>query len=337
MFEPRRGDEGVAAVAEQPLPAQTGRSHRVVVTGAAGFVGTHVCRALVDAGWSVRALVRDPGKAALRLAHLAVEIRTGDLRDRDFVRASLDGTDVVIHLAAIAVEKHGDTYEDSNVRLTRTVVDAATVARIGRFIFVSQNGADSASPYRFLRSKGAAQNIVTSTELRWTVLRPSVIFGPEDEFANVLARLVRLTPLVLPLPGGGRSRFQPVYVDDVAHAVVRSLELDTTLMQILALGGPAILTLEQMARRILTAMHTRRAIVDLPMAIARPIVSVLQRVLPTPPVTTDLLDLLAIDNTVAQNALTSVFHISPTPFAPEELLYLRRISVRDALRWIFSG
>ena len=89
---------------------------------------------------------------------------------------------------------------------------------------MSQNGASPTSPYRFLRSKGVAEEIVTSSNLKWTVIKPSVIFGPEDEFVNVLARLVRLSPLVFPLPGGGVARFQPIAVDDVARAVRKSLD-----------------------------------------------------------------------------------------------------------------
>ena len=90
-------------------------------------------------------------------------------------------------------------------------------------IFMSQNGADSSSPYPFLHSKGVAQDSIKTSGLQWTILRPSVIFGPEDQFVNVLARLIRLTPKIFPLPGGGRARFQPIAVDDVAR-VIRCLE-----------------------------------------------------------------------------------------------------------------
>jgi NADH dehydrogenase len=202
---------------------------------------------------------------------------------------------------------------------------------------MSQNGADSASPYRFLRSKGIAQDLVTASALRWTVLRPSVIFGPEDEFVNVLARLIRLTPGIFPLPGGGRARFQPVCVDDVAGAIGAALDDDHTIGGLYALGGPAPLSLRQMVERILTAMQTGRAIVGIPVPLIRPIVALMQRALPNPPVTTSLLDLLAIDNTIPNNALTSTFGMEPTPFAPEELLYLRAITAREAIASLWGA
>jgi NADH dehydrogenase len=338
VFDPAAPGTGRGSVAEHPQPLQTGNGHgrRVVVTGAAGFLGMYTCRTLAADGWQVRALVRNAAKAAERLAHLPIEIRIGDIRDAAFMRSSMDGAFAVVHLAAVAIERDGDTYQSANVDTTREVIDAATVAGTERVVHMSQNGSDSTSPYRFLRSKGIAQDIVTSSAHRWTVLRPSVIFGREDQFANVLARLVRLTPLVLPLPGHGRARFQPVCVDDVAAAVAASLSRDSTVGQILPLGGSAELTLRQIGERILIAMNVRRTIIGLPTAAVRPLVAALWHLVPRPPVTTELLDLLALNNTVRPNALLDVLGITPTPFAPEELSYLKEITVSDALRSLFQ-
>lgn len=307
-----------------------------MVTGAAGFVGMHVCRVLAAGGWPIRAIVRSPAKGAARLAHLPVELKVGDIRDERFMRDAADGAGAVVHLAAVAVERRGDSYESANALATGIVLSAATAAGATRFVHMSQNGSDSRSPYPFLRSKGEAQDMVTSSSLRWTVLRPSVIFGPEDEFANVLARLARLTPLVFPLPNGGRARFQPVWVGDVASAVARALGSDRMVGSVYPLGGPAPLTLREMAERILTAMQLHRRVIAVPTALLRPLVSVAQRALPHPPVTTGLLDLLAVDNTVPENALSSAFGIAPTPFAPEELHYLRGITRAAAIRSFFG-
>jgi uncharacterized protein YbjT (DUF2867 family) len=338
MFDPAAPASGRGSVAEQPLALQSGsgRDRRVVVTGAAGFVGSHTCRALAADGWQVRALVRNAAKAAERLAHLPVEIRIGDIHDAAYLRSSMDGAFAVVHLAAVAIEREGDTYQSANVEATRAVIDAANLANVRRMIHMSQNGSDSTSPYRFLRSKGVAQDLVTSSDLEWTVLRPSVIFGREDEFANVLARLVRLTPLILPLPAHGLARFQPIAVDDVAAVITLSLATDSTFRQLLPLGGSAELTLRQVAERVLVAMNTHRVILGVPTGMVRPLVSALWHLVPRPPVTVELLELLALDNTVRANALIEVFGVSPTPFAPEELLYLRNITTGDALRTLFK-
>lgn len=326
----------VTAVAEQPALSAGARAGIVAVTGASGFVGSRLCSMLTGRGWRVRALVHNPLAAATRLAHLPVEIRVGDIRDAAFVRDALAGSTAVVHLAAIAIERRGATYESVNAAATRTVLDGARAAGATRFIHMSQNGADSRSPFAFLRSKGEAQDLVTASALDWTVLRPSVIFGPRDEFVNVLARLVRLSPLIYPLPDGGRARFQPVAVGDVARAAARALEDDGTAGRIYAIGGPAPITLRQMVERILVAMHVHRRIVGVPARALRPLVALAQRILPNPPATTELMNLLSLDNTVADNALTRTFGITPTPFAPEELDYLRRITVRSALASLFA-
>lgn len=318
------------------VATESGRGDIVLVTGAAGLVGTHVCRELLQRGWEVRAMVRSPRKAAERLGHLAVRTTVGDLRDPDAVRDAVRGVTAVVHLAAIAIERAGQSYEDVNTVATIGLLDAAREAGVERFVHMSQNGAASDSPYRFLRSKGMADDRVRASGLPWTVLRPSVIFGPQDEFVNVLARLVRLSPVIYPLPGGGTACFQPIAVEDVARAVAHALESADTVGGSYGLGGPAALTLRQMVERVLLAMGTSRMLVAVPVAALRPLVAVAQRLLPNPPVTTSLLDLLAVDNRVPDNALQAVFGIAPTPFAPEELRYLRDITAGQALRSLFG-
>jgi uncharacterized protein YbjT (DUF2867 family) len=330
-FGPDDDDPGVA-VAEQPDPLRSGRGKTVVVTGAAGLVGARTCAVLAKRGWKVRAVVRNATRAAEHLGHLDLEIRSGDIRDADSMRAALRGAGALVHLAAIAIEKKGETYEDTNTAATKTVLDSARAEAVERLIYMSQNGADSSSPFRFLRSKGAAEDLVTRSALRWTVLRPSVIFGPDDEFVNVLARLVRLSPVIYPLPGGGTARFQPIAVSDVAQAISKCLEDDSTIGKTYSIGGAAPLSLREMTERILVAMNTSRRLVSVPVAALRPLVAAAQSMLPNPPVTTGLLDLLKIDNVIERNDLITELGISPIPFAPEELLYLRNISFRDAAR-----
>ncbi|HJR65203.1 MAG TPA: complex I NDUFA9 subunit family protein [Gemmatimonadaceae bacterium] len=320
------------AVAEQPQPERRLHDQLVLVTGAAGFVGAHVCRHLTERGARVRALVRSPAKAAERLAPMPVELHVGDVRDAMVMQRAMHGCDAVVHLAAIAIERPGQTYEDVNVRGTECVLGAMRATGVRRLIHMSQNGASSSLPYRFLRSKGLAENAVRASGAHWTALRPSVIFGPEDEFVNVLARLVRLSPLIYPLPGGGTARFQPIAVDDVAHVVAATLAESDTIRQAYALGGPAQLTLRQMVERVLVAMDAKRFLVPVPTVLLRPLIALAQRILPNPPVTTELLDLLKLDNVVEGNALRDVFGIVPTPFAPEELAYLEGITAREALR-----
>src|SRR5213075_1247797 len=286
------GNEGegpATAVAEQPQPLSADKKKPVLVTGAAGLVGIHTCRELSKGGWQVRALIRDPAKAAMALGQLPVEFRVGDVRDATALRSSLNGCGAVVHLAAIAIEKKTEKYTDTNTAATERLISAARAENVQRVIYMSQNGADSRSKYPFLHSKGVAQDSIKTSGLRWTVLRPSVIFGPEDQFVNVLGRLIRLTPKFFPLPGGGKARFQPIAVDDVAKVVRLSLEKKETLHQVFDLGGAVPLTLKEMTERILNAMQTTRTLVPVPVRLLRPLVVLAQRLLPNPPVTPSLL------------------------------------------------
>lgn len=328
--------EAATAVAEQPQPEIVSREQPVVVTGASGLVGSHTCRQLLEAGWKVRAIVRDREKAALRIGDLQLEIHVADIRDGNAMRSVLAGAGSLVHLAAVAIEKNDESYEAINTESTGVLLAACRQTGVDRLVYMSQNGANSSSPYRFLKSKGLAEDMVTTSTMRWTVLKPSVIFGPEDEFINVLARMIRLSPLVFPLPGGGVARFQPIAVQDVARAITKSLGDRSALNRTYAIGGSTPLTLRQMTERILVAMGTTRKIVSLPVSALRPLVAAAQRMLPKPPVTTGLLELLEIDNVVPENDLTTGLGISPIPFAPEELLYLRQITMSAAVKSLFG-
>ncbi len=310
----------------------------ILVTGASGYVGNNLVRRLVRRGKPVRAMVGNVNKALDRLADVEpqIEIVQGDVTRPETLNEWMQGVDTVIHLVAVAIEKGKRTYEAVNTQGTINVVDAAKKAGAQRFINMCQAGATAQVPYRFLRSKGIAQAYVAASGLQWTAFRPSVIWGPEDEFANVQARLIKLTPIVYPIVGDGKARFQPVYVGDVAEAFVRALDDSSTIGQEYELGGPEVLTYTEIVRRVLRALHTRRALVKIPVAVLRPAVIVMQRVLPNPPVSTSLLDLLAVPNVVRDNALVSKFGITPEAFVPTNLAYMRDFTNDTTLAKFFG-
>ncbi|MEP7289003.1 MAG: complex I NDUFA9 subunit family protein [Chloroflexota bacterium] len=305
----------------------------ILVTGASGYVGNNLVRRLVQLGKPVRALVGNPDKALTRLKDVQskVDIVKGDVTKPETFTEWLKGVDTVIHLVAIAIEKGNRTYEAINTQGTINVVDAAKAAGIKRFINMSQNGASATTPYRFLRSKGIAQEYVAKSGLNWTAVRPSVIWGPQDEFANVQARLIKLTPIVFPIVGDGKATFQPVYVGDVVEAIVRSMDDVSTYGEEYMLGGPEVLTYEEIVKRVLKALGTGRLLIKVPVPVLRPVVSIMQAVLPNPPASTTLLDLLAVPNVVADNALISKFGIAPKAFTPENLGYMKNFSIGTSI------
>jgi hypothetical protein len=166
--------------------------------------------------------------------------------------------------------------------------------------------------------------------------RPSVIFGPEDQFVNVLARLIRLTPKVFPLPGGGKARFQPIAVGRcrACRAPLAREEGNAPPVVRPGRGGSADSEGNDRAHPHGDGYH--RNAVSVPVRLLRPIVALAQRFMPNPPVTSSLLDLLALDNTVSNNALTEFFKVVPIPFAADELQYLRRITAKSALKSLFN-
>ena len=310
----------------------------ILVTGASGYLGSHITRRLAEAGQGVRALVRSRAwaEAEGRLAGLNVEWVEGDVTRPETLRDAVQGAEAVIHTAAIAIEKGGRRYEDINYQGTVNVVDAAKAADVKRFIYISQLGADSKLPYRFLASKGKAQEHVAASGLAWTALRPSVMWGPEDEFANSFARLIPLTPIFFPIIGDGQARFQPVWVEDVVTAVVKSLDDASTIGQAFDLGGPEVLTILDIERRTLKALGAGRVMIPFPIPLLRIPVMLMGLVFPAPPVTTSLLDLLNVDNTVKDNALGR-FVAQPRPFTAENAApYMRRFTIGNTLRQFFG-
>ena len=292
----------------------------ILVTGGGGYVGSHIMRRLVGRGDAVRALVRDEARVQRegRLDGLSVEIVSGDVTVHDSLLPAFENVDAVIHTVAIAIEKGDKSYEEVNYQGTVNVVEAAQAAGVRRLINLSQFGADASLPYRFLASKGRAQDYVARSETNWTAFRPTVIWGPEDEFANTFAKLAPFSPLIFPIVGDDSSQFQPIWVEDLVTSLVASLEDPSTFGREYELGGPEILTLEEIERRTLWAIGARRTMVRFPMGLLKIIVTVMEAALPAPPVTRSLLELLAVGNVTKNNKINR-FVQDPRPFTSENI------------------
>jgi len=305
----------------------------ILVTGGGGYVGSHVVRRLAISGERVRALARDPRRVERerRLEGIPVEIVRGDVTVPDSLSTAFAGVRSVIHTVAIAIEKGASTYEEVNYQGTVNVVSAAQSAGVRRFINLSQLGADAGLPYRFLASKGRAQEVVAASGMGWTAFRPSVIWGPEDEFANTFARLIPFSPLLYPIVGDETSKFEPIWIEDVVTSILKVLPEPSTYGREYELGGPEVLTLEEIERRTLAAVGARRAMVRFPMPLLRVIVTLMETLLPAPPVTHSLLEMLAVTSVTAENALAQ-FVGEPRPFTPENIKsYMAHFRARSTL------
>jgi uncharacterized protein YbjT (DUF2867 family) len=310
----------------------------ILVTGGSGFIGSHLVKRLIREQRAVRVLIhnRDRAEREGRLKNLDIEWIEGDVLQPETLYKAMQGVDSVIHTVAIAIEKGNLTFDRINYQGTVNVVDAAIQAKLKRLVNVSQLGAEASLPYRLLGSKGRAQEYVANSELDWTAFRPSVVWGPEDEFANTFARLVPLTPIIFPIVGDENSMFQPVWVGDVAEAIVRAVDDPKTIKKEFELGGPEILTLEEIERRTLAALKAKRLFIRFPLPLLRIIVRLLEVLLPSPPVTRSLLELLAVSNVTTQNAMTD-FVTDPRPFTPESIKpYMQTFRVKNTLSQYFG-
>ena len=305
----------------------------IVVTGASGYLGSHIVRRLIQEGQGVRAMVHniERAKKEARLEGLHIDWVQANVTEPSSLERAFEGATVIIHTVAIAIEKGGLDYETINYNGTVNVVEAARQRGVKRFINISQLGANSDLPYRFLASKGKAQEYVAASDLEWTAFRPAVIWGPEDEFANTFAKLVPLTPLIFPIVGDEDSLFQPVWVEDVVTCVVKALEAPHTYRKEFELGGPEVLTLEEIERRTLKGVDAKRWMLRFPMPVLRLVVSLMEKLMPAPPVTRSLLELLQVSNVTSDNAIQK-FVEEPRPFIVENIApYMRQFTVKETL------
>jgi NADH dehydrogenase len=307
----------------------------ILITGITGFVGSHLAERLVREGHRVRGLVRQANARGHLAPNLNIEFAQGDVTQPQTLPAALQGMDAVVHLVAIPYEKGSATFETINVNGTRNIVNAAQAAGVKRFMQQSALAADAKSPYAYLRSKGLGEDAVRASNLDWTIFRPSVLVGPEDEFTNALARWLVITPLAFPLVGDGQARFQPLWIEDMVTMFVNALNEPRTIHQTYEIGGPEILTYEQMVKQILFALQRKRWLIKVPVPLMRPVVKVMETVLPKPPATTGLLELLNVDNTATLDAVETNFGLKPRRYA-EVISYLNRFPFGRALREAFS-
>jgi NADH dehydrogenase len=292
----------------------------ILVTGASGFVGRHLCAALRAAGHVVRGLVHRP-EAAARLARQGIEPWLGEITDEAALRAAVSGVAAVVHTVAIIHERGRHTFTAVNYEGTARLLNATEQARVARFVHLSALGADAASPYPYLRSKGLGEQAVMAADLGWTILRPSIIFGPGDAFFGTLATIARLSP-VIPIVGDGQTRFQPIAVADVVACVQAALQDDRHRRQRYDIAGPDVLTYEQLVDLVRSRLGLRRIILHIPPAIVRPVAAAMERLLPRPLVTPGQLDLLAVDNVTADNAAPRLLG-RPPQSVRDGLAYLR--------------
>lgn len=301
---------------------------RVLVTGATGFLGRRVVQALCDQGHQVRCLVHTPGEEE-RLPGRDLDIHYGGVSDITALRAATYSLDAVVHLVAVIRERGAATFDAVNRQGTRNVATVAAEAGVGHFIHVSAIGAQDQPLYPYLHSKWRGEQEVVQCGIPFSILRPSILFGPGDEFITTLAALARALP-VMPIAGSGANLLHPIAVEDAAQCIAATVSGEPTMGPI-ELGGPEHLTYVEVVQTVCRNLSVRRALLPVPLSVMQGLARVMEAILPSPPATREQLRMAVLPNIAELDSVYRLFDFHPKPLEGN-IEFIKNITMRDGLR-----
>ena len=284
----------------------------IFITGASGFAGGHLVDYLLAKGRKVRCLVRSDS-AKKSLSAKGAEIVSGDVTQAQTLNNILDPDDFVVHLVGIIEEKGTATFESVHREGTHNLVTEAKRAGVSHFFYQSALGADRNSWSGYLKTKAEAEEIVRQSGLRHTIFRPSLIIGPWDGFTKKLMDMLKLSPVV-PIPGEGKAKFQPVYIKDWLACMGKVIEAPGSYGTTYDIGGPEHLSYREIVEKLSHAMGHSRPAFNIPMGLMKFSASVFEKILSAPPVTSDQLRLLEQDNVCDPKSIEKNFGFVPVKY-----------------------
>ena len=308
----------------------------ILVTGATGFIGRALVRQLTETGQKVRVLLRPSPKSPRLPKGVPVEVAVVGLDDERGLRAAMRGVDSIYHLASAGSQGRRGNLFKTDIEGTRTLAQVAKSADVKRLIYLSHIGSDRASAFPIHKAKGIAEEHIRKSGVPYTIIRSTVVFGPEDDFTDTLATLIRATPGILPIPGNGRTLLQPLWVEDLVTCLVWALQNDDMENQTYDIGGGEYFTLRQVLETVMRVTHTRRLIVPLSPPYMRALFVILDAFTPGFNVPTYWIDYVAVNRTCPVENLPRTFGLMPARFA-YRLNYLERKPlsqrIQDAFRF----
>jgi uncharacterized protein YbjT (DUF2867 family) len=298
----------------------------ILITGATGYIGRHLVSRLVDQGKRPRCLVRNTSRAASILPADKVELVQGDTTQPASLEAAVQGVDTIVHAAFITADQKqsaGNSYEKTNVQGTSNLIKAAKNAGVKRIIEISGLGTRPDKPGSYMQGRYLAEKMVKDSGLDWTIIQPSVLFGKNAPFIKGLSGLISSAPVV-PLIGGGKVLFQPIYVEDVVTVIIKTLEDPVgTTGKTFTIGGPDYYSFTQVIDELLRTMRKTRIKAPAPTTLVGVGAAVMEAVLPKPPLTRAAMTLFSFNNTTDLNSVERDFGFSPVSFT----MYLREHGV----------
>ena len=285
----------------------------ILVTGAGGFVGRHVVKALLDRGCKVRCLVRSTD-AAVNLLPDPVDIVLGNVNDKKSLKEACQGVLVIIHLIAVIREHGEDTFDKINVEGTKNLVEVAENSGVSQFLHLSALGACDDPAYKYAYSKWQGEEFVKNSKLNWIVFRPSVIYGEGFGFLDRMLQSVHMAPPPLvPVPGNGKTLFQPISVSDLVECIMKTLLNDIAWNKVYEIGGPQHLSYREILDILLNHLELKRMKIYIPSILLKLVVPIMSYVLKDPPVTGVELKQMKLNNTTALDAVERYFGFKPMP------------------------
>lgn len=295
----------------------------ILVTGATGFVGRTLVRQLTATGHEVRVLLRPSPRSPRLPKGVPVEVAVVSLNDESGVRAALRGVDHIYHLASAAGQGRRGSLLTTDIEGTRMLANVAANANIKRMIFLSHLGADRASAFPIHKSKGIAEEHIRKSGVPHTIIRSSIVFGPEDGFTTTFSNVIKYSPGILPIPSDGRALMQPLWIEDLVACLIWSLENPEAINQTYEIGGSEYFTLRQVYETIMGITNRRRLIMSLPAPYVRALLVFLDYMTPYFEASTYWLDYVAVNRTCPVDNLPRIFGLMPARFA-YRLQYLER-------------
>ncbi len=289
----------------------------ILITGATGYIGRHLVAHLIAQGERPRCLVRDINRAKRILHSDNVELVLGSTTSPDSLDAAVQGVDTIVHAAFLTADRKqstGNEYEKTNVQGTANLIKAAKKADSKRLIEISGLGTKPDKPGSYMQGRYLAEKMLKESGLDWTIIQPSVLFGKNAPFIKGLADLIRTAPVV-PLIGGGKMMFQPIWVEDVVTVIVKVLQDPTgTTKRTYTIGGPAYYSFTQIIDVLLKTMHKQRIKVPAPIPLVGVGAAVMEAVLPKPPITKAAMTLFTFDNITDLQSVERDFGFTPMSF-----------------------
>lgn len=287
----------------------------ILITGATGFIGRTLVRQLSSTGYPVRALIRPSARTPRLPKGVPVEVAVVSLADTRGLRAAMRDVESIFHLASAENQGSRGNLLATDIQGTQNLVDAAADAGVNRIIYLSHLGAARASGYPAFKAKGIAEESIRAGKTPYTIIRTSLVYGPEDHFTNNIARLIRSSVGFFPIPTGGRVVVQPVWVEDLVTCMIWALQNESTLYQVYEVGGNEFFTIQQVIETIMDVTRRRRYLVPLSPITLRAITVFLENALPRFPISSFFLDYFAVNRTTAVDSMPRYFGLMPARFS----------------------